>query len=177
MALKSYILTQDFKSPIVRVTGIPHRPQEIRFKLFKKGDLVKGELKHANNQPAFVLVDGVLVLPVNVVREVVSKDVMSSADATITNKEETGEKAPTETKKTEVIITKPKLGYIDGIVIGAVVGVIGAYVAEKQGWIAQPDKKNKIYGAAIGAAAGIYLIYRANLPKQTTVKKVVKDKE
>ena len=34
--------------------------------------------------------------------------------------------------------------------------VVGVYVAEKQGWIAEPDKKYKLYGALIGAAGAAY---------------------
>ena len=50
--------------------------------------------------------------------------------------------------------------YIDGILIGAVVGLGGVILAEKQGWITNIDKKNKIYGAIAGAVLGTYYIYR-----------------
>ena len=50
--------------------------------------------------------------------------------------------------------------YIDGILIGAVVGLGGVILAEKQGWIVNVDKKNKIYGAIAGAILGGYYIYR-----------------
>ena len=157
MALKSYIVTQNFKSPIVRVTGVPHKPQEIRFKQFRKGDIIKGELKHANNQPAFILVNGVCVVPLSVVKELVTKEIASNAS---------GEATP-ETKPIKITpVQGPRMKYMDAVVIGGLLGAGGAYLAEKQGWIAMPDKKNKIYGAIIGAAIGLYLVYRFKLNKQ-----------
>ena len=154
MALKSYIVTQDFKSPVVRVTGMPHKPQDIRFKRFRKGDIIKGELKHANNEPAFILVGGACVVPLNVVKELVTKEITSNAEGT-------------EEKKPIKITPKegPRMKYLDAVIIGAALGVGGAYLAEKQGWIAMPDKKNKIYGALIGAAVGLYFVYRFKLNK------------
>ena len=77
MALKSYILTKDFKSPYVTSTGLPHNPQAIRFKQFKKGEVITGEMKHANNKPAFVLVNGVCVVPLEVIKELVTKEIVS----------------------------------------------------------------------------------------------------
>ena len=151
MASKSYIVIQDFKSPIVRVTGMPHKPQEILMKRFRKGEIIKGELKHANNKPAFILVGGAAVVPLGVVKELVTKEIVSDAS---------GESKPAI--KIEPI-KNPRMKYLDGIVLGSVLGVGGAYLAEKQGWIAQPDKKNKIYGALIGAAIGLYLVYRFKL--------------
>jgi hypothetical protein len=66
--------------------------------------------------------------------------------------------------KVEVKVIKPadvkNKKYIDGILIGAVVGLGGVILAEKQGWIVNVDKKNKIYGAIAGAILGGYYIYR-----------------
>ena len=157
MALESYILTANVTTPIVRATGIPHKPQSIQMKRLAKGTIVKGELKHANNKPAFVLVDGVMVVPIGSVRKLVTKDIVSGADGSGDTSNADGKKPET---KTVTISTMPKLKYIDAVVLGAIAGVGGAFLAEKQGWIAQPDKKNKLYGALIGAAVGCYLLYR-----------------
>lgn len=160
MALRSYIVTQNFKSPIVRVTGIPHKPQEIRFKQFRKGDIIKGELKHANNQPAFLLVGGAAVVPLSVVKELVTKEIVSDA---------TGESS--EKKSVKIVPNEgPRMKYLDALIIGGALGAGAAYFAEKQGWIAQPDKKNKIYGALIGAGIGLYMVYRFKLNKPKTNK-------
>lgn len=157
MALKSYIVTQNFKSPVVRVTGMPHKPQEIRFKQFRKGDIIKGELKHANNQPAFILVGGACVVPLSVVKELVTKEIVSNANG--------GE----EQKPIKITPKEgPRMKYMDAVVIGGVLGAGAAFLAEKQGWIAMPDKKNKIYGALIGAAVGLYFVYRFKLNKPKT---------
>ena len=95
MALKSYILTKDFKSPYVTATGLPHNPSAIKFKQFRRGEVVNGEMKHANNKPAFVLVNGVLVVPLDVVKELVTKDVVSHADGKGSIKEKTPPKLTT----------------------------------------------------------------------------------
>ena len=165
MAQKSYIITHDFKAPYVQVTGLPHNPQAIKMKQFRKGEIIKGELKHANNKPAFILVNGVCVVPLDVVKELVTKAVVSGAD---------GSTSTDSKPKTKVITvpTNPKVRYADAIIIGAVIGAIAAYFIEKQGWIGEPDKKNKLYGAAIGAVAASYIVYRTNnaKPKVQVVK-------
>ncbi len=150
MAIESFIVTKECKAPIVRATGIPHRPQSIEFKRFKSGDIVKGELKHANNKPAFVLVGGSLVVPIDCVRKVVSQDV-SGAD---------GNKSDEKPIKEKIVPMIQKVQYIDAIVIGAVLGVAGAYLAEKQGWVVSEDNKIKMYGALIGVGAALYITYR-----------------
>jgi hypothetical protein len=151
MAIKTYVLTQSYKSPYVRMTGMANNPQEIRFKKFRKGEFVKGEMKHANNQPAFVLVAGTLVLPLEVVREVTTKAIVSNVEGSDTPKVES----------TKVTV-KPKIKLMDAVLVGAVVGFAGVYLAEKQGWIVSVDKKNKIYGAIAGAVLAVYIIYRKN---------------
>lgn len=152
MALKSYVITQDFKSPFVIMTQNPRNPQVIKFKQFRKGEVISGEMKHANNKPAFVLVKDRLVVPLAVVKELVTKEISHSAE---------GNKAPqinlSDTPKTNKV---SKVKYIDAILIGAIVGAGGVYLAERKGWIAQPDKMNKLYGAVAGAVLGCYAVYR-----------------
>lgn len=149
MALKSYIVIADIKTPYVQATGVPHRPQEVRFKLIRKGEIIKGELKHANNKPAFVLVNGTLVVPLSAVKELVTKDISSDF-----NGETTEEKKPIKLPSIN------KVKYIDALIVGALLGVGGAYLSEKQGWLGEPDKKNKLYGALIGGAVALYGLYR-----------------
>lgn len=158
MAQKSYILTQDFKAPYVQITGIPHKPQAIKLKKFSKGQIIKGELKHANNKPAFILVNGVCVVPLDVVKELVTKEIISSADGKTSTQ-------PITKPKVITVPTNPKVRYADAIIIGAIIGAVGAYLIEKQGWIGEPDKKNKLYGAGIGALAAAYIVYRTNNAK------------
>ena len=149
MALKSYIVIADIKTPYVQGTGVPHRPQEVRFKLIRKGEIIKGELKHANNKPAFVLVNGTLVVPLSAVKELVTKEITSDADGT-----------SKESKQPIKLPSVNKVKYIDALIVGALIGVGGAYLSEKQGWLGEPDKKNKIYGALIGGAVALYGLYR-----------------
>lgn len=149
--MKSYILTQPYKAPYVVATGIPSNPQRIMMKSFRSGEIVKGELKHANNKPSFVLVAGTLVLPLSVLKEVTTKEVVSEASG------ETN-----QTPKEESITRKPnkRLRYIDAILVGGVLGFGAVYLAEKQGWITIADNKNKMYGIIGGALAGAYLVFR-----------------
>jgi hypothetical protein len=165
MAQKSYIFTHDFKAPYVTATGMPHNPQAIKFKRFQKGEIVRGELKHANNKPAFLLVNGVCVVPLDIVKELVTKAV-SNADGG-------GSSFPDSKPKVVKVPTNPKVRYADAVIIGAIIGVVGVYVAEKQGWIAEPDKKYKMYGALIGAAGAAYIVYRTNnaKPKVQVIRK------
>ena len=154
MAIKSYIVTQDFKSPWVQITGRPDRPQAIKFKNFRRGDIIKGELKHANNRPAFILVEGALVVPLEVVKELVTKEIVSDAS---------GESKSNLPKPIDVmkVSSNPKVQYIDAAIIGAAIGFGGVYFAEKKGWLPpETDKKMKIYGAIGGALLGAYLVYR-----------------
>ena len=163
MAQKSYIITHDFKAPYVRITGMPHKPQEIKFKPFRKGDIIRGELKHSNNKPAFILVGGGCIVPLDVVRELVTKSVGSNFDA-----QPSSSTATTEKKKIEVP-TNPKVRYADAMVLGAVIGIIGVYLAEKQGFISEPDSKYKLYGAIGGALAGAYIVYRTSNAKPKVI--------
>ena len=162
MALKSYLITHDVKSPYIVATGLPHNPQKVCLKLFRKGQIVKGELKHANNKPAFLLVNGVCVIGLDVVKELVTKEISSNAN---------GLSNPTPTKVIDKTIglsknnSNPKVRYIDAMIVGALLGVGGVFLAEKQGWIGETDKKYKLYGAIGGALVGYYFMYRKNTQK------------
>jgi hypothetical protein len=162
MALKSYVFVEDFKSPVVTATGLPHNPQKIRLKRFRKGDIVKGELKHANNKPAFLLVNGVCVVPLYVVKELITKQIVSNATGTTD--------AQPMTTQVQKVETNAKVKYIDSMLIGAVVGLTGVIVAEKQGWIGESDSKYKLYGALVGAVAGAYFVFRTNNSNKQKIK-------
>jgi hypothetical protein len=153
MAQKTYQVIKDFRTPFVIATGMAHKPQQIKFKSFKRGDLVKGELKHANNQPAFVLVDGALVMPLDSIKEVVTKDIVSNANGD----EDKGASIETNTK---IKIPTSKITMIDSALIGALVGLLAIHIANKKNWIAVPDKMNFLYGGLAGAFLGGYLVYR-----------------
>jgi hypothetical protein len=162
MAQKTYIATHDFKAPYVEVTGMPHNPQQVKFKTFRKGQQFRGELKHANNKPAFILAENNAIVGLDTVKEIVTKQVGGETRAnemSAFNGSSTG-----ETKKVSVP-TNPKVRYIDAMLLGALVGVVGVVIAEKQGWIAEPDNKYKWYGALAGAVAAAYIVYRTSNSK------------
>jgi uncharacterized membrane protein YeaQ/YmgE (transglycosylase-associated protein family) len=64
---------------------------------------------------------------------------------------------------------------MDAIIIGGIAGLGGIYLAGKQGWIAEIDKKHYLYGGLVGAVLGAYLVYRftpsKTAPKVSTKKK------
>lgn len=156
MAIKSYIFTADYKAPYSVATGRPDRPQDIRMRQFHAGEIVKGELKHANNKPAFVLVNGVMPIDLSVVKELVTKEIShSSADGNSYN--------PDLLEQAAASKSKMKFGYVDGILIGGVLGFGLMFLAEKQGWINSEGHKNKLYAAGAGAALGAYIVYRMRM--------------
>lgn len=153
-----FVATQDFVTPYVVSTGQPHRPTQICKKKFRKGDIITGEVKTVKGKPSFVLHKGVMVIPFSVIKQVITKDIV------ISNLDGTSDAVNKANPKVEVKVIKPadakNKKYIDGMLIGAVAGFGGAILAEKQGWIANVDKKNKVYGAIAGAVLGAYYIYR-----------------
>lgn len=149
---KTYIITKDIKVPIVVSQGQAHKPAQIRYKLYRKGEMVQGELKHANNKPSFVLVGSMGVIPLNCVQEVSSTPISSGVDGTTT---ETG-----EAKKVVAVQTNPKVKYGDAMIIGALVGFLGVHFAQKYNYIPAEDNKLKLYGAVGGGLLGMYLVYR-----------------
>lgn len=158
MAQKTYIFTHDCKAPYVEITGKPHAPQEIKMLKFRRGDQVKGEMKHANNKPAFILGPKNAIIPLDVVKELVTKAVVGDTPSMAAS-------SFTGTQKPVAVPTNPKVRYMDAMLIGAGLGLVAVVLAEKQGWIAEPDSKYKWYGAAAGAAAAAYIVYRTSNAK------------
>lgn len=161
MALKSYIFGYDYKAPCVVATGHPKNPQGIQFKQFRKGQIIQGELKHSNNKPAFVFHQGTFVIPLSVVKELVTKEIGHSAE---TKSNAPGDLSDFDQPKKPTV----KIKMMDAAILGGLAGVLLVYVSEKQGWISEPDKKYKLYGAIGGAALGAYLIHRTS-PKKPSV--------
>lgn len=159
---KTYIITKDVKVPIVVNSGQAHRPAQVRYKTYRKGEMVQGELKHSNNKPAFVLVGQMGVVPLNCIQEVTSVPVTSSADGSDEKKED---------KKVEVK-KDSKVQYGDAMIIGALVGFVGVFMAQKYGYLDQENKKFRLYGALGGGLLGVYWVYRnKNTKKEVKVTK------
>jgi hypothetical protein len=158
MSQKNYVITQDFKSPYVVSTQHPKNPTKIMFAKFKKGQIIKGELKHSQGVPSFILFKDMVVVPLDFVKSVVTKEVVLSAD---------GDSKPLiEVKKTN----NPKVKYLDGAIIGALIGLAGAYYAEKRGWLTPSEEnpmQNKLIGLAVGALAGAYATFRLKRPSSS----------
>jgi hypothetical protein len=147
-----FVATQNFKSPYVLATGKPHQPTAIKVLQFKKGDVIVGELKRdKEGKPAYILHKGIVVIPLNCVRQVLTKEInMSAVD---------GEKITMKVNATTPSAEKKKM-YMDSVIVGGILGFAVTYYAEKKGYIAVASQKNKVIGAIIGGLAGAYLVYR-----------------
>lgn len=156
---KTYVITKDVKVPIVVNSGQAHRPAQVRYKVYRKGEMVQGELKHSDNKPAFVLVGNMGVIPLNCIQEVTSVPVTSNAVGEMNDAN-----APKETE----VKKEPKVQYGDAMIIGALVGFVGVYMAQKYGYLSEEDKKYRLYGALGGGLLGLYWVYR----NKNTSKKV-----
>ena len=162
MAKSSYVITRNCKLPSVMVDNTnPRNPNQISWKTFRKGDIINGELKHANNKPAFVLCEGIVV-PLYCIKAVVTKEITSDA---------TGEEKSMEQTKKVIVEATTKVRYLDYAIGGALLGCGAVYFAQKKNWIKEPKKENYLYGAVAGALAGAYIIYRA---KNTNKIKITK---
>lgn len=153
MKKTAYIVTKDIKTPYVINTNLPHKPQVVKYRLFKAGQQISGTLQMEGGKPSYVLVANRLVIPLSAVRELVTKDVVTS------NADGAGSKSK---EKVEQFVKtgNPKTKYADAALIGAILGIGAVWFSEKRGWIVPPDKKNKLYGAVIGAGLLMYVVYR-----------------
>ena len=151
-----FVATTDFVSPYVVATGQPHKPTKICKKQFRKGEIITGEIKTANGKPSFVLHKGVMVIPFSCIKQVVTKDIqVSNFDNKVIQ-----DKNPNVEVKVQKTPVEKKKQMMDMVLLGAIVGFGGVILAEKQGWIGGEDKKNRLYGALVGAFLGGYYIYR-----------------
>ena len=102
------------------------------------------------------------VVPLNCVQEVTSVPVTSSVTGEATN--------TTPPKESEV--KEPKVQYGDALIIGALVGFVGVFMAQKYGYLDAEDKKFRLYGALGGGLLGMYWVYRQkNTPKKVKIVK------
>jgi len=162
---KTYILTRDVNCPVVATGGTAHKQTQMRMRRFRRGQLVQGELKHSNNRPAFILVGRMCVIPIDAVKEIQGKDVVSKFEGADMDQQK---KAPIQPAPLQS--SNPKVKYLDALLIGGLVGFVAVYFAEKKGYITSEDNKNKMYGAIGGAILGAYLVYRHETSKKVIVK-------
>lgn len=97
-----------------------------------------------------------MVIPFSCIKQVVTKDIqVSNFDNKVIK-----EKNPNVEVKVPTTPKEKKKQMLDMVLLGAIVGFGGTILAEKQGWLNAEDKKNRLYGALIGAFLGGYYIYR-----------------
>ncbi len=156
-----FVVITDFESPYVIGTGIPHKPTKIKRALFKKGDIISGDIKNGNDgKPSFVLHKGMMPIPIDVLKKLEVKEIDSNNVDEKTSGAD-GSDSKKEDKKIEIKKVVNKSTYIDGIVIGGALGLITTILLEKKTtWIGESSEKNKIVGSLIGIAIGSYLVYK-----------------
>lgn len=151
-----FVANKNFITPEVVSTGMPHQPTRIVKRRFLKGQIIQGEIKTSKGKPSFVLHKGSMIIPLSNVEQVITKKIdISSYDGL--KIDESNPKIDVRAVKTT---TQKNKEYIDGILLGAIVGVAGVFLAEKEGFIEGADNKIKIYGAIGGALLGCYAVYR-----------------
>jgi hypothetical protein len=147
----TYALSKEYRAQRVIFSKHPAKPSTICQQWFKRGDLIKGELKHMNNQPAIVMTESGWIFPVNVLKEVLTKDLSGAASS---GADGSGGAAGSgaDLKKSAVVgdLKNPprtkKVQYLDAIILGGLIGFVAVWAAEKKGWLPpSPDKKNKIF--------------------------------
>jgi len=164
---KAYIVKESFKAPFVVATGIAHKPQRVEYKPFKKGQIIRGEMKYNNGKPAFVLVGGIVPVECKYISELSAKDINTGSSEQTSNATGTGNDPKNQV---EIKSSNPRIKYIDAMLVGALVGAIGVHFAEKKGYIPNPDQKNKLYGALAGALLAWYVVYRQQTNKKVEIK-------
>lgn len=160
----TFVITHDFKTPYVRSTNDPRKPTEIKAKVFRRGEIISGEMQYNNGKPSFVLFNGVCVVPLSVIKAVVTKEILSNSSGP-GNTDMPG----TEDNKKKIVEKNPKIRYADAAIVGALIGLGAVYLANKKAWITVPNKNHYLIGAGIGVAGAVYFMYRrANSKKVKT---------
>ena len=166
---KAYIVKENFKAPFVVATGIAHKPQRVEYKPFRKGQIIKGEMKLNNGKPAFILVGGIVPVECKFVNELSQKEITTGGSNTENTSNASGG-SEKQMNQVDLKPTNPKVKYIDAMLIGALVGAVAVHFAEKKGYIPVPDQKNKLYGALAGALLSWYIVYRQQANKKLEIK-------
>lgn len=170
MANENFLVTQDFKSPFMTITGQAHRPHKIEYKAFRTGQTINGKLHYRGGKPAFVMVDETLVVPLNVIKKIHAEDIS-------VNQVNSSFDASTKVYRVET----DKYKFTDAGLIGATLGIVAIYVAQKKGLKIYDESmpKNRYVamgvGALIGGLLGMYIAKRFSgddkiLKKDTQIK-------
>lgn len=168
--MKSYIATKQINVPIIETGG--HRGAKVRSHIIRKGAIFQGELKHANNKPAFILVGKTGVVPIDSVQEVSAKPIGSEETSSAIGDSEQVKQA--DQKNKSIISSNPKIKYGDAFIIGALVGFVGVHLAQKHNYLPAEDKKLKLYGALGCSLLGMYIVYRITNNSDKKVVKLIK---
>ena len=159
---QTYIVTKPFETPEVYNTGSSHQQAQVGFKRFRKGEIIRGELKTSNGKPAFVLVGRMTIVPLGNIKKLVTKSIVrkGSAMSGVDGEKHREYHKPTLSEKYTAKSNVTKIKYLDAVLIGGAVGGLGFWLAEKKGFITSTNPKNKLYAAIGGAVLTFYAVYR-----------------
>ena len=164
MKTRRFILTRNFKSPYIARNGMAHSPHQLGYKMYRKGEQINGEvIKDSNNTPLFVQPSGDngLVIPLDAVKEVVTKDVI------VSNAEGSEDKSAKGKVIAAVKNGAERSKYPDAAIIGALVG-FGLYrLAVKKTWLIE-NQKHMLIAIGLTAGLGMYGVYRFSSTKPKT---------
>lgn len=171
MGNENFLVTQDFSTPFMTITGQAHKPHKIEYTKFKRGQTISGKMHYRGGKPAWVMVDETLVIPLNVIKRIHAEDI------SVNHVNSSSFDASTKVYK----VPTGKYKYTDAAIIGAIIGVGAVYLGQKKGLkiydAAVP--KNRLVamaaGAIIGALLGAYIAKRGSgddkiLKKDTPIK-------
>lgn len=175
--MKHYIVIKEVDVPVVVRGSVNNMPPLIKTIRLKKNQIIKGELKHANNEPAIVLMGKRVPVPIECLQEVKSVPITGkdTQPTTAYSNASGDEQQPPKTITTKP--TKPVMRYADGALLGGLAGLLGVYLAQKKGLISEENGNYRIYGALAGATLGVYAIWRFMPSKTATPQIINKPKE
>lgn len=171
--MAKYIVIKAFKSPVVFSGGShPKLRAQVKYAFFKKGQVISGTLKtKENGEPDYIIHKGTLVVPIDAVKELITKEMVSNSD---------GDVDLIKKQVDNKILGKStnKVRFIDSAIIGGIIGFSVVWYAEKKGWLKEREDakiphQNKLIGLAIGGLLGAYYTHRQNIK---TGIKIVKTK-
>lgn len=173
--LSTFVLEKEYNAAKVNITTHPTRANSVLMRWFRRGEIIAGEVKHVKNEPAVVITPSGWIFPVSVLKQVVSKGVSSNASGNDDSSDADG-----DSKKSNLVkdnLKTPartiKVQYSDAFILGAVIGLGGAYLIERKFPQVQlfQDKKNKFYVAGAFALLGVYAVWRRNENNKNKSKK------
>lgn len=159
-----FVVSEDFTTPHIIMTGNPRQPTKNMPKAFKRGTVIQGDIiKDKNGRPLFVLVYPDLHIPLVYLRSVKTEPLMGgprSGPVSNVSGPQISVSQPAATTAKVSFINNKKTKYIDFAIVGAILGFGVHYFAQKKEWVSSDNPNLRWYFVGGMAAAGVYVAYR-----------------